>query len=61
MILRVVLTLLQHIILDLVKSHEVPMDPLLELVQVHLFLRCVSWLGVMYKLAEGAIDPTRWG
>ncbi|KAJ7411115.1 hypothetical protein BTVI_51132 [Pitangus sulphuratus] len=57
----VALTQVQHLALGLVKLHEIPMGPLLELVQVPLDVilsfRCVNnttQLDVICKLAEGA-------
>ncbi|KAK4830181.1 hypothetical protein QYF61_008972 [Mycteria americana] len=61
----VALTQVQDPALGLVEPHEVPIDPLLQLVQVPLdgipSLRRVNHttqLGVICKLAEGAFDPT---
>ncbi|KAK4831083.1 hypothetical protein QYF61_015281 [Mycteria americana] len=61
----VALTQVQDPALGLVEPHEVHISPLLELVQVPLdgilSLRCVNCttqLGVICKLAEGALKPT---
>ncbi|KAK4815356.1 hypothetical protein QYF61_001344 [Mycteria americana] len=61
----VALTQVKDLALGLVEPHEVHMDPLLELVQVPLngilSLRRVNrttQLGVICKLAEGALNPT---
>ncbi|KAK4827038.1 hypothetical protein QYF61_013222 [Mycteria americana] len=58
-------THVQDLALGLVEPHEVHMGPLLEFAQVPLdgipSLRCVNCttqLGVVHKLAEGALDPT---
>ncbi|KAK4831400.1 hypothetical protein QYF61_017531 [Mycteria americana] len=65
LILGVALTQVQDLALGLVEAHEVHMGPLLKLVQVPVdgipSLRCVNsttQLGVICKLAEGALDPT---
>ncbi|KAK4817045.1 hypothetical protein QYF61_026353 [Mycteria americana] len=62
---EVALTQVQDLVLGLVEPHEVHMGPLLQLVQVPLddilsFWRvnCTTQLGVICKLAEGALDPT---
>ena len=54
---------MQQLALSLTRCHEIPMDPLLELVQVPLdgipSFRCVkgtTQLGVISKSAEGALD-----
>ncbi|KAK4829736.1 hypothetical protein QYF61_006445 [Mycteria americana] len=64
-ILGVAPTQVQDLALDLVEPHEVHMGPLLKFVQVPLdgilSLRHVNrttQLGVVFKLAEGALDPT---
>jgi len=61
----VALTEVQDLALGLVEPHEVHIGPLLELVQVLLngilsFRRvhCTTHLGVICKLAEGALNPT---
>ncbi|RMC19204.1 hypothetical protein DUI87_03809 [Hirundo rustica rustica] len=60
----VVLTHVQHLALGLVKSHEIPMGPVLQLVRVPpddlLFFRSVNsstQLGVISKFAESARNP----
>ncbi|KAK4825368.1 hypothetical protein QYF61_027121 [Mycteria americana] len=65
LILGVALTHVQDLALGLVEPHKVHMGPLLQLVQVSLdgisSLRCVNCttqLGVICKLAEGALNPT---
>ncbi|TRZ09630.1 hypothetical protein HGM15179_017476 [Zosterops borbonicus] len=57
--------MVQHLALGLVKSHEIPMGPLLELVQVPLndilSFRCVSCtiqLDAICRFVEGALDPS---
>jgi len=54
----------QDLALGLVETHEVHMDPLLQLVQVPLegilsfwCVNCTTQLGVICKLAEGVLDP----
>jgi len=53
---------MQDAALSLVEPHEVHMDPLLQLVQVPLdailswCVNCTTQLGVICKLAEGALD-----
>ncbi|KAK4812855.1 LOW QUALITY PROTEIN: hypothetical protein QYF61_022581, partial [Mycteria americana] len=56
--------LTQDLVLGLVEPHEVRMGPLLKLVQVPLdgilslrLVNCTTQLGVICKLAEGALDP----
>ncbi|KAK4833081.1 hypothetical protein QYF61_027743 [Mycteria americana] len=63
--LRIALTQVQDPALGLVEPHEVHMGPLLQLVQVLLgvilsirHLNRTTQLGVICKLAEGALDPT---
>ncbi|KAK4822945.1 hypothetical protein QYF61_023445 [Mycteria americana] len=61
----VALTQVQDLALGLVEPHEVHTGPLLQLVQVPLddipsfrHVNCTTQLGVICKLAEGALDPT---
>ncbi|KAK4816042.1 hypothetical protein QYF61_011050 [Mycteria americana] len=61
----VTLNQVQDLALGLVEPHKVHMGPLLELVQVPLdgnpslrHVNCTTQLGVICKLAEGALDPT---
>ncbi|KAK4831353.1 hypothetical protein QYF61_017484 [Mycteria americana] len=61
----VALTQVQDLAVSLVEPQEVHMDPLLELVQVPVngtlslrHVNCTTQLGVVCKLAEGALDPT---
>ncbi|KAK4830062.1 hypothetical protein QYF61_008400 [Mycteria americana] len=63
--LGVALTHVQDLALGLVDPHEVHMGPLLQLVQVPLdgipslrHANCATQLGVICKLAEGALDAT---
>ncbi|KAK4817066.1 hypothetical protein QYF61_027095 [Mycteria americana] len=65
LILGVALTQVQDLALGLVEPHEVHMGQVLELVQVPLDgipslrrVNCTTQLGVIYKFAEGALDPT---
>ncbi|KAK4827094.1 hypothetical protein QYF61_014196 [Mycteria americana] len=58
-------TQVQDLVLGLAEPHEVHMGPLLQLVQVPLdgipslrHVNCTTQLGVVCKLAEGALDPT---
>ncbi|PKU40136.1 hypothetical protein llap_9559 [Limosa lapponica baueri] len=58
-------THMQQLALDLVEPHEINMSPLYEFFQVPLdgipslqCVNCIAQLGVVYKLAESAIDPT---
>ncbi|KAK4829842.1 hypothetical protein QYF61_006852 [Mycteria americana] len=58
-------TQVQEPALGLVKPHEVHTRPLLQLVQVPLdglpslrYVNCTTQLGVICKLAEGALNPT---
>ncbi|KAJ7406056.1 hypothetical protein WISP_136009 [Willisornis vidua] len=64
LILGVAPTQVQNLSLDLVKYHEIPMDPLLELVQVTLegipsfrYVNSTTQLGGICKLAEGGLNP----
>ncbi|KAK4829697.1 hypothetical protein QYF61_006072 [Mycteria americana] len=61
----VALTQVQGLALGLVEPHEVHMDPLLKLVKAPLdgllslsHVNCITQLGVICKLAEGALNPT---
>ncbi|KAK4830254.1 hypothetical protein QYF61_009321 [Mycteria americana] len=65
LISEVALTQLQDPALGLAEPHEVHMGPLLQLVQVPLDgipslrrVTCTTQLGVICKLAEGALNPT---
>ena len=65
LILGVALTQVQDLALGLVEPHEVHMGPLFRLVQVPLdgipslgHVNRTTQLGVIHKLAEGALDPT---
>ncbi|KAK4820335.1 hypothetical protein QYF61_024873 [Mycteria americana] len=65
LILGVAPTQVQDLALGLVEPHEVHMGPLHQLVQVPLdgilslrHVNCTTQLGVLCKLAEGALDPT---
>jgi len=65
LIVGLALTHVQHLALGLVELHEVHTGPLLKLIQFLLdgipALQNVdhtTQLGVIYKLAEGALDPT---
>ncbi|KAK4828118.1 hypothetical protein QYF61_023916 [Mycteria americana] len=65
LILGVALTQVQDLALGLVEPHEVHMGPLFKLVQVPLdgipslgHVNHTIQLGVVCKLAEGALDPT---
>ena len=65
LILEVAPTHVHDLALGLVEPHEVHMDPLLELVQMPLNgtlslrrVNCTTQLGVVSKLAEGALNPT---
>jgi len=66
LIVGVVLTQVQDLALGLVEPHEVHTGPLLKLVQVPLdgipsfwCVNCTTQLGVICKLAEGALDLTK--
>jgi len=57
---------MQDVALGLVEHHEVHTGPLLKLVQVSLAgipsfwcVNCTTQLGVICKLAEGALDLTK--
>jgi len=57
---------MQDLALSLVESHEVHAGPVLQLVQVPLdgipslwCVNCTTLLGVICKLAEGALDLTK--
>ncbi|KAK4807078.1 hypothetical protein QYF61_018419 [Mycteria americana] len=61
----IALTQVQDLALGLVEPHESHMGPLLEIVQVPLDdipslsqISCTTQLGVICKLAEGALNPT---
>ncbi|KAK4828850.1 LOW QUALITY PROTEIN: hypothetical protein QYF61_000907 [Mycteria americana] len=63
-VLKLRIALTQEPALGLVEPHEVHRDPLLQLVQVPLddippfwHVNCTTQLGVICKLAEGALDP----
>ena len=65
LVLRVALTQMQDHALGLVEPHDVHMGPLLELVQVPLdgipsfwCVSCSTQLGIICKLAEGALSVT---
>jgi len=65
LIVRVSLTHVQDFALGLVEPHELHTGPLLQLVQVPLegipsfwCVSCITQLGVICKLAEGALDLT---
>ncbi|KAK4810921.1 hypothetical protein QYF61_013329 [Mycteria americana] len=65
LILGIALTQVQALALGLVELHEVHMGPLLKPVQVPLDgipslqqINCTTQLGVIRKLAEGALNPT---
>ncbi|KAK4810873.1 hypothetical protein QYF61_013281 [Mycteria americana] len=65
LILGIALTQVQALALGLVELHEVHMGPLLKPVQVPLDgipslqrINCTTQLGVISKLAEGALNPT---
>ncbi|XP_064913828.1 translin-associated protein X isoform X3 [Columba livia] len=64
LILGVALTQAQDLALCFVEPHEVHTGPLLKLVQVPLddilslrYVNCITQLGVIHKLAEGALNP----
>ncbi|KAK4816309.1 hypothetical protein QYF61_014607 [Mycteria americana] len=64
-LLGVAPTQVQDLALGLVEPHEVHMGPVLKLVQISLEgilslrrVNCTIQLGVICKLAEGALDPT---
>ncbi|PKU42935.1 hypothetical protein llap_6755 [Limosa lapponica baueri] len=65
LILRVALTHFQDLAFGLVVPHAVCTGPLLQLVQVPLdailslgYVNCTTQLGIICKLAEGALNPT---
>ncbi|KAK4806919.1 LOW QUALITY PROTEIN: hypothetical protein QYF61_012640 [Mycteria americana] len=62
LILGIALTQVQDLVLGLVELHEVHMGPLLKPVKIPLdgspSLYCTTQLGVIYKLAEVALNPT---